>query len=66
MNIERACCTCQWWDQKSFSKDKRNTGWCRILPPRNNGGDENYWGWPGTYDEDWCGKWQAREEAKEQ
>ena len=61
MNIERACCTCQWWDQKSFKKAERNTGWCRILPPRNNGGDESYWGWPLTYDEDWCSRYQPRE-----
>jgi hypothetical protein len=64
MNIERACCTCQWWDRKSFKKAERNTGWCRILPPRNNGGDESYWGWPLTYDEDWCSRYQPREEAK--
>jgi hypothetical protein len=57
---ERACATCEWWDQKT----SRNRGLCRILPPRKNGGDEGEYNWPTTYDEDWCGRWQAREEAK--
>jgi hypothetical protein len=59
---ERACATCEWWDQKT----SRNRGLCRILPPRKNGGDEGEYNWPTTYDEDWCGKFQAKEELPRQ
>ena len=62
--IERTCVICEFWDAKTSHKDKRNHGLCRINPPVHDGGDYREWSWPVTYDEDWCGRWQAREEAK--
>ena len=55
--MTRACQSCQWWDATTHWHDKRNSGLCRIYPPVRNDTDHDDWGWPVTYDEDWCGKW---------
>jgi len=64
MSVERTCYECRYWDKVTSYPDKRNSGLCRIYPPVRNDTDHDDWGWPVTYDEDWCGRWQPREEAK--
>lgn len=59
--MERACVTCEFWDQRTSHKRARNAGLCRVNPPVKNGGDERDYGWPETFDEDWCGEWLAKE-----
>jgi len=59
---EPTCYECRYWDKVTSYPDKRNSGLCRIHPPVRNDTDHDDWGWPVTYDEDWCGKWQSREE----
>jgi hypothetical protein len=61
---EPTCYECRYWDQQTRYPDKRNVGLCRFDPPRRNGNDDVDYCWPDTYDEDWCGRWQPREEAK--
>ena len=60
--MERTCYGCEWWDQITRYHDKRNSGLCRINPPVRNDTDNDDWGWPVTYDEDWCSYFKAKEE----
>jgi hypothetical protein len=54
---EPTCYECRYWDKVTSYPDKRNSGLCRIHPPVRNDTDNDDWGWPVTYDEDWCGEW---------
>ena len=64
MEQERTCCTCEFWDQRTFHKKARNAGLCRIDPPARNGSDKSEWSWPETWDEDWCSHFAPAKEEK--
>ena len=56
---EQTCINCQWfarmpkyWDDP-YEKIEGWEGRCRINPPYSNG-------WPITYGNYWCSKWEER------
>ena len=57
------CETCRFWRRV---KHPEPMGTCRTRPPvalaAGNPNAPSGWGWPVTKAEDWCGKYQARED----
>lgn len=63
MTSEICCGTCKFW-----LHIEGNEGVCRRYPPRYTGHDEpywthNFWAFPETEAEDWCGEFRIRQVA---
>jgi hypothetical protein len=61
MGITKYCASCRYWS----GQGKDFEGFCRRYAPRPHGtvppGKEFIVLWPTTWDDNWCGEWEARQ-----
>ena len=59
----KSCKTCLYWQAGSQKKAARKYGHCRRHPPVVMGKETDTAVWPKTYDDSWCGEYQAEDKG---